>query len=404
MPEAADGLRQGASSSLRKRSANNDESWVEMKKVLGIVAVNIVIAGFLIFLLNTLSIVVIQAFNWQKPKQYAQSHLFPNYAADSEAAKVHFTEYDNLTKGHYEAFYGWRRPAIQSQTINIGEDGLRRTYQPEGAAPSKTIAFFGGSTTWGTGADDLTTIPSYVAKKVPDFRAINFGETGYVAHQSLNLFLRHHYEGFRPDVVVSYDGVNDVWNKCRREMTSYSHSREHEIRLILKEGSPANPETLMFTIQPMRNFAEKAARTLQSRQNKLTSYYECDENPDKAEQVARVLLWDWRVMKTLVEAYGGDFIPILQPHAYISETKLDHLDLDETLGRQYAAVYPKVIELLDKEFADLKPDFVDLRTALDTDDYVYIDWCHLSPNGNEMIAARISDVLAERGSQTTAWR
>ncbi len=373
-----------------------------MKKILGVVGINFVIIGFLIFLLNTLSIIAIQVFNLQKPKQYAQSHLFPNYAADPEAAKVHFTEYDNLTKGYYEAFYGWRRPAIQSETINISEDGLRETFQPEDADASKTVAFFGGSTTWGTGADDASTIPSYVAKMTPGYRAINFGETGYVAHQSLNLFLKRYYEGFRPDTVVFYDGVNDVWNQCRREMGPYSHSREYEMRLILKEGSPDNPESLMFTIQPMRNLAEKVARILKARNRQTTSYYDCDENPEKAEQVARVLLSDWKVMKMMVNSYGGDFIPILQPHAYISKTKLEHLDLSEALGKQYAAVYPKIIELLETEFADLKRDFVDLRTALDTEEYVYIDWCHLSPNGNEMIAARISDLIAERGSQKTA--
>lgn len=375
-----------------------------MKKVLGIAGINFVIIGFLVFLLNTLSIVAIQVFNWQKPKQYAQSHLFPNYAADPEAAKVHFTEYDNLTKGYYEAFYEWRRPAIQKQTINIDENGVRRTYQPEGATPDKTIAFFGGSTTWGTGADDFSTIPSYVAKMMPEFRAINFGETGYVAHQSLNLFLRRFYEGFRPDVVVFYDGVNDVWNKCRREMTPYSHSREYEMQLILKEGSPDNPKSLMFTIQPLRNLAEKVARILKARNRDVPSYYDCDENPEKAEQVARMLLWDWKVMKMLVNSYGGDFISILQPHAYVSKTKLDHLELSKPLGKQYAAVYPKIVELLDTEFVDLKPDFVDLRTALDTEEYVYIDWCHLSPNGNEMIASHISNLLTKRDSQTTAWR
>jgi hypothetical protein len=63
----------------------------------------------------------------------------------------------------------------------------------------KTIAFFGGSTTWGTGANDESTIPSYCAKSTPTCEAIDFGETGYVGHQNLNLFMRRYLQSFRPD-------------------------------------------------------------------------------------------------------------------------------------------------------------------------------------------------------------
>ena len=376
-----------------------------MKKFLGVAGFNILVIGFLLLLANVLSIAAIQAFNWQKPKQYAQSHLFPNYRDDPEAARKHFEEYDNLTKGYYESYYVWRRPEMQRETINIGADGLRRTFRPEGADPAKTIAFFGGSTMWGTGAPDDGTIPSFFAKANPSYDVTNFGETGYTAHQSLNLFLRRHYEGYNPDVVVTYDGVNDVWNKCRREHTPYSHNREYEMRTILKEGSPDNPESFGFLIQPLINFAGKVSRTLASRSVEAgaTSPYNCDEDPQKAEQIARFLLADWKVMKTLVEGYGGTFVAILQPQAYGSDTRLDHLDLSETLGRQYAAVYPKVMELLPKEFPDLRDNVADLRTALDRDDYFYIDWCHLSPNGNEIIAGEMAGIVKTRtgGGEST---
>lgn len=372
-----------------------------MKEYLKVIGINLVVLGFLVFLFNTLSITAIQVFNWQKPKQYAKSHLFPNYRDNPEAALVHFTEYDNLTKGYYESFYGWRRPRIETQTINIDENGLRRTYLPEDSTPSHTVAFFGGSTMWGTGAPDFGTIPSFVAKKMPSVEAINFGETGYIAHQSLNLFMKHYFEGFRPDTVVFYDGVNDTWNKCRRELDSFSHSREHEMRIILKEGSDTNPESYLFTILPIKNLLGKIVRVIESRSREPTSFYDCHDNPKKAEQVARVLLSDWMIMKTLVEGYGGTFVSILQPHAYVSETKLDHLELDETLGWQYDAVYPVILELLEDEFSGLQDNFVDLRHSLDKEDYFYIDWCHLSPNGNELIAADISEVLQQKMGRTT---
>lgn len=373
-----------------------------MKQFLGIVGINIVILGFLVFLLNIVSIATIQIYNWQKPKQYAQSHLFPNYKDDQEAAKVLFGEYDNLTKGYYESFYAWRRPETSSKTININESGQRVTFRHEDTQPTKQIGFFGGSTTWGTGADDMTTIPSYVAKQLPEFEATNYGETGFIAHQSLNRFLRQYFEGYRPEIVIFYDGVNDVWNKCRTELNPFSHSRELDIRTTLSDGSAGNPDSFWAVIGPIRNLAGKVSRTLDSRARKSSGFYNCDREPEKAEQIARTLLYDWQIMKNIVEGYGGEFIAILQPHAFVSKTPLDHLKLDPALGEQYAAVYPKVLELLDSEFPDLRPNFVDLTHALDTDEYVYIDWCHLSPNGNEMVAGFMLEEIGKRMPEATA--
>ena len=150
-------------------------------------------------------------------------------------------------------------------------------------------------------------------------------------------------------------------------------------------------------VEPIRDFLGRIRRTLESRRvGTAKTSYDCAARPDKAEQVARVLLSDWMIVKNLVESYGGEFVAILQPQAFGSRTRLDHLDLDPELGRQYAAVYPKVIDLLEQEFAGLADNVVDLRTALDRDDYFYIDWCHLSPNGNEIIAQRISEAVAKR--------
>lgn len=381
--------------------ANPFERPFWMRPILKLIAVNLFVLGFLVSLGNVLAITGVKLYASVKPKQYAQSHLFPNYKG-IDWALTHFTEYDNLTKGYYESFYGWRRPEFHGETINIDQNGLRRTFRTEGAGPEKVIAFFGGSTTWGTGASDDTTIPSYFARFNPRFEAINFGETGYIAHQSLNLFMRRYVEGFRPDVVVFYDGVNDVWNKCRQEASAFSHSREYRIRVVLQENSDEN--SYWNVIQPIQTFVGKVRRTLDNRQRANLSHYDCPSNPEKAGNIARMLLSDWLIVKQMVESYGGTFIGILQPQAYGSDTKLDHLKLDPELGRQYEIVYPLIVDLLEREFTALEGNFVDLRHALDQQDYFYIDWCHLSPNGNEIIARRISDAVAARSTQVTAGR
>jgi lysophospholipase L1-like esterase len=374
-----------------------------VKKVVTLIVGNFVILGFLVFLMNFLAIASIKIYNWSKPLQYAESHLLPNYGG-AEWARKHFTEYYDLEEADYAAYYGWRRPAYTGETININERGMRRTYRDQTATPERTIAFFGGSTTWGTGADDDRTIPSEVIKLNPEYVGYNFGETGYVAHQSLNIFLERYFEGFRPDVVVFYDGVNDVWNKCRHELGPYSHSREFKIRTALRESGSGGGESFWLTVLPIRNFIEKTIRVFGNQNRAEASYYDCHKNPEKAEQIARVLLSDWLIVKNLVQSYGGTFVPILQPVIYFSDTRKEHLKLSESLKWQYETLYPLILDMIDREFPELAENFMDLRDALDRDEYFYIDWCHLSPNGNQLVAQRISQGIAARTGKALAVR
>jgi hypothetical protein len=362
-----------------------------MKQALKLIGINLVVIGFLLSLLNLLSITVVKLYNYHKPAEYAQAYLFPNYR-NIAWARQHFIEYDHLTEAYYKAFYGWRRPAYHGQTINIDDDGLRRTLRSTAGSDDRTIAFFGGSTMWGVGVNDDNTIASLFSKANPGYAAINFGETGYVAHQSLNRFLERYFQGFHPDVVVFYDGVNEVASKCLAENDAFSHLRESQIREALQQQRESS---YLDLVEPVRDLIERARRTLDSRQDAAQAY-DCDQKPDKAEQVARVLLSDWMIVKKLVEGYGGEFIAVLQPEAYDSRTRLEHLDLDAALGRQYEVVYPIIAELREREFPELTANFVDLRTAVDGDAHVYIDWCHLSPNGNAIIARRIGAEVAER--------
>ncbi|MGH6898906.1 MAG: SGNH/GDSL hydrolase family protein [Geminicoccaceae bacterium] len=374
-----------------------------MKKVVTLILGNLLVLGFLVFSMNTLSIAAIKVYNWTKPLEHAEAHLLPNYGG-AEWARKHFSEYRELGEADYAAYYGWRRPAFAGETINIDERGMRRTYRDRNVAPERTIAFFGGSTIWGTGADDDRTIPSEFVKLNPEYAGYNFGETGFVAHQSLNAFLERYFEGFRPDVVVFYDGVNDV-GKCRSEMGPYAHAREVEIRTALHEaGGGAASASFVLTVLPIRNLIGKVRRVLGNQSRAEASFYDCHENPEKAAQIARVLLSDWLIVKNLVEAYGGTFVPILQPVIYFSDTKADHLKLSESLRWQYEILYPLIVDMIDREFPQLAGNFMDLRDALDRDEYFYIDWCHLSPNGNHLVAERISQGIAARTGKAMAAR
>lgn len=363
-----------------------------MKRFVLLVLINFAVLATLLFTANLVSITATETYRSVFAPTSSKYRL-PNYEGQSWPQQ-HFQEFERLDS-RYFAFHGWRRTPYQGQTMTIDQEGKRRTYANPSAEPSKTIAFFGGSTMWGTGADDEHTIPSFFARMNSDYAAYNFGETAYTARQSLNYLMNKLAEGKQYDVVVFYDGVNDVYYKCRYELGPFSHSRELEIRAMLDRSRGL--QSYLALVQPVLTFSNKVVERMRmSRtQSSEDAWFDCDDKDGKTEVVARSMLTDWLAAKSLVEAYGGRFLAILQPNAYLSEPRTDHIDLDPQVERQYELVYPKILELLASEFQNLEENFMNLTQAFDRDEYIFIDYCHVSPNGNEIIASHVASRLAE---------
>src|SRR5690606_37153586 len=143
----------------------------------------------------------------------------PGFAADRERMATFLREYGQLSM-YYRDFVGWDRRPFSGETITINYAGERIL---PGAQPGPDDApaprFFGGSTMWGTGAPDEGTIPALFGELRPGMRIHNHGETGFVLRQSLAELVNVYAEGGRADLLVFYDGVNDVGTLCRREIS-----------------------------------------------------------------------------------------------------------------------------------------------------------------------------------------
>ena len=351
--------------------------------------------GYLIiilFSLNVLSITGTSFLEFLFFKKSDSKAQLPNYH-ETDWSEAHFDEL-KLMRLSFRAYYGWQHHELVAETINIDDDGLRRSYRHAGGANAKTVAFFGGSTMFGEGARDDETIASLFVKLSKGYRALNYGTRGFVAHQSLNRLLKEYYGGLRPDVVVSYDGFNEVAIMCRTNTSPYSHSAEPEIRERL-ETDYFDPGKFSSLFMPMKGFISMIYRIVNY---KFSLVYKCSEDDIVSETIARNLLNDWVLIKQLTESYGGIFVAVLQPVASLSETKRDHLTLGENLQRQIPAVYNKIGELLQRpEFSTLSGNVHDLTDVLNVDEYIYIDEAHVSPNGNRYIAERLVAILQDRG-------
>jgi len=249
---------------------------------------------------------------------------------------------------------------------------------------------------WGVGSDDASTIPSQFSR-LSGSAAENFGDIAFTAHQGLVLLIQLLQDGHRPDVVVFYDGANEIAHKCRVELTAWSHLAEPKLTSALElRKAGAGGMSLAYLLRPLWAVAQSVVRQVPA----LGGYkqnYECHTNPRKAQKIAENLMQDWSIARRLVESYGGKFVGVLQPVAFFSDTKLDHIEIKKRKGllsKQFEIVYP-IIRVKMREYKNA----YDFSDSLNHPEYMYIDFCHLSPNGNRYIAEGLVQILKNEWPQ-----
>jgi hypothetical protein len=239
---------------------------------------------------------------------------------------------------------------------------------------------------WGTGSADSGTIPAWFDYLSTKYGATNFGEAGYNSRQNLEMMTNLVNANEPIDSAVFYDGVNDVLVGCSANLSHNSHFGEWTMREKL--AREAEPSIFWTLIEPVVRLVDsfKRARSPGSEFQRV-----CDKEPQRAEAVADVMIKNWTHAHSIAERYGIRFYAVLQPVAYIGRPQTKHLHLDEGLGNQYRAVYPIVKRKIEELAAGW---MLDLTDSFDSSEYIYIDHCHVSENGNRIIAERIVKQLA----------
>src|SRR5215813_15469576 len=150
---------------------------------------------------------------WRPPA--ANFRIKADTYSDSQWASKYYKEIEEIEKGRtlrWQPYVYWRRTPRRGQYINIGSDGLRNTINvstSEGASPPIKVFMFGGSTMWGLGAGDDSTIPSIFAEEAKNkginCEVVNFGQYAYVSTQEVIELTLQLQKGNIPDIVIFYD-------------------------------------------------------------------------------------------------------------------------------------------------------------------------------------------------------
>lgn len=310
----------------------------------------------------------------------------PNYASNRALARQIFQEYNSLTF-QYEPFVGWKTRPFQGKTTTIGPDGLRETRQSS-SNPSNvpTIRFFGGSTLWGEGADDEHTIPALFESANPEYKVYNHGQLAYNSRQNLDALISLYEESKPSDIVVFYDGVNDAAFLCPSGIDVPGHRLVPMFRKRLYTG-----EIELMKSGASKIFVDNILRLVaRFKHEDATRLYDCLSDPSKAEAIADFMIKNWEMAHELVSGNGGRFIAILQPAAFVGNPRTDHLQFEPEFKKNFARVY----ELMSKKLKSRHYSWVyDLTDSFDGNEYIYIDFCHVSPNGNAIIARKLGEIL-----------
>ncbi|MEG4808688.1 hypothetical protein QUA82_13720 [Microcoleus sp. F8-D3] len=377
-----------------------------MKNAGKIIIINIAITLLFIVSLNFLSAAVLLIYGLAEQRMIMVDERanLPNYADDRDTAKLHFQEFNHLST-QFEPFIGWSRKPFHGETININAKGDRiheNETTSEAISPDVTsIDFFGGSTMWGTGVVDTETIPALFNKisKIPTF---NRAETNFTSRQSLERLINLlTVEAETINSVVFYDGVNDILNLCRSENQVGEHGYTDYIRKLLQSNGNQSPEHdfwkyIDFTfLRGTRSLIKLVRGEIINHSVKTEDYWDrtmnCDNQPQKAQQIASALIKNWEIAHVIAEAQEINFLGILQPVAFMENPKLAqdlHLNVgwNNELRKQYKTVYPLIQSMMRERGYDFLLDYTDL---LNRNQAAYIDFCHLSKNGNMIIAEQL---------------
>jgi hypothetical protein len=238
-------------------------------------------------------------------------------------------------------------------------------------------------------------------------------------------------EGFSPKEVIFYDGVNDGYYFCQQDSnhqikhayTSRWQTLDRELakaQITLNEIPILDVDRLRslifeFYSAPIFYFkkieAEKENRTKHTSSTPLdeiestSTYLHCADR-DYAKKAANILLTSWRSAAAILNERNIQTWFVLQPAAvyYPDRYQLDYIiDYEKQRIVNEADSYRVFYETVTSEFKRTCGEYSDCNSFLnlsglffDLEENLFIDTCHLSPNGNELIAEALIGKLREQ--------
>lgn len=246
------------------------------------------------------------------------------------------------------------------------------------------IVALGGSTTEAFAGDWPKALYEECRRRNIPVVLFNGGVSGHGSAQELLKLLR---DGLllRPDVVVSYDGVNDRGSESgggdrRRRLAHPVHSRVFT-RLLGEGASPFLPNAVFLLRRAF--FSGSSVQGIEW------------GVPDGLTPAAEWLL-NVRAMNALASEFGFHYVGFLQPAFGVggrrpSRESLARLNVPDGVRRSLDAFYGEASRLVPS-----RRYLVDFTGVLGGRDEHYRDFCHLDEDGNRLVGRAVFRELESR--------
>ncbi len=366
---------------------NRFESFAEQhKKMTALIKKVVMLIGIivLIFLMVELSsylfLKVYLSLNSGANDSLAELEVYK----DKNWAKEYFQEFEESSVMEYVPYTEFKRkPNYFGKYINLDLHSLRKTYYPcvDKNNQSLTIFIFGGSTMWGSGARDHATIASQLSKKMCEkgipVTITNYGESGYVNTQELLRLELELRAGKIPNIIIFYDGFNDVFSAYQNRISGYPQNVGNRIKEF-NLRKRFNPYGLM------PNFNEIIERVLRAIMKKGSVPA---IGSDLARGISETYLGNIKIVKGLEKEFKFKALYYWQPTVFTKENRSKNekeLLNNPEMQESFLITTKKVKELI--------PEMTDLTNIFDQQpSTIYIDWSHITEEGNELVAEAIAD-------------
>jgi hypothetical protein len=267
------------------------------------------------------------------------------------------------------------------------ENGIRRTTDAPTDA-SIAIHLFGGSTLYNSEVPDEHTVASYLQRGLlvagfERYRVVNLGVTSVSTNQQVERLAAEPVAA--GDIVVFYDGVNDVL-----QGVLYGN---------VGETIYGNDRTRSFGQRLLYRLSRRsvAARYLLARAN---ANYEIANLAARVEWTGERFRANLEAAERIAAEKGARFIHFLQPTLYSLASRTDYERKLLTFGfvpvqaeQAFSAAYPHLKRIVATRAHHGAAD-VDLTAAFDgLDARVYLDGWHINHRGNAVVAERILTAL-----------
>ena len=360
--------------------------------------------SLLIFAITIFLLAVIELFAWSLintgllNKKVNNIDIFEaNIYPDKDLEDI-----QSMFKEHAQIDYQWepylhqRAKPFAGKHINISNELTRKTKQYYSETDSVIKIFaFGGSTMFGDGARDAYTIPSWLSKMIdqdalPAVHITNFGNSAYIRTQENILLMRELQKGNIPDIVIFYDGVNDAISsgfhhqqgliqdaENRIEEFNIRKNKAKLVQLLLRGTNTNRLIRQLFFDEPFKRYEHANFDSLGV---EFLAHYQ----------------QNLKITDALAEKYKFSCINYWQPVVY-TKTNLTQLDKQIINMIPYYSPYFKAFyeQIKNDSLLEQKSNYRNISHLLDTDKQYYYDLCHISEQGNKIIAHEIFKDIKE---------